>query len=106
MEINSNRRNRGRQEVLDVLDEEKATQNSIEKWFAEHKTARLETMIPDVTKRDLNELLSCINTKGTGARKNANRLLVEAIADLFVKYQSGKGEFELTDKPHFRGEYK
>jgi len=106
VEINTKRSNRSRKEVETVLDEATAITSSVEKWFDENQSSRLETQIPAPLKRDLNELKDCISFKNTGAKKTANRLIAEALVDLFKKYKNGDGEFELVDQPSFRGNYK
>jgi len=106
VEINSKRGNRDRDSLKKVMSDELAVSGSIERYFAEDVMARLETKIPGKVKRDLNELTSCIDTKGTGSTRAANRLIVEALQDLFIKYGIGEGEFKLNDEPVFRGSYK
>lgn len=105
MEFNSNRKNRDRTEIQSTLDNERNL-HSVERFFSEDQTARLETMIPAKIKRDLTELTGCIDTKGTGATRAANRLITEALADLFNKYQKGEGSFKLIDEPTLKGSYK
>lgn len=105
MQINSNRKNRSREDLQKVMTEEANNHGTIEQFFAEDQMARLETKIPNKIKRDLSELTSCIDTKGTGSTRAANRIIVEALADVFAKYKAGNGEFNLNDEPSFRGEY-
>lgn len=105
MEINSKRKNRERADIQSTIENERNL-HSVERFFSEDQTARLETMLPAKIKRDLTELTSCIDTKGTGATRAANRLITEALADLFNKYQNGGGAFKLIDEPALRGSYK
>ena len=105
MEINSKRKNRDRADIIKTLSDEAAINDSIEKYFSEDKIDRLNTMLPGKIKRDLIELNACIDTKGSGARNSSNRLLTEALVDLFKKYNKGNGEFKLNQEPFFRGDY-
>ena len=105
MDINSKRSNRNREAVTDLLESEKKKSNSIERWFEENKMARLETQIPHVLKQDLNQLKIIMDTTDTGSKRTSNRLLTEALVDLFKKYQTGNGEFKLTEETDFKGEY-
>lgn len=76
----------------------------IEELF-EDKMARLDTTIPLTIKRDLNELLQCVNTNSVNSRNTSNRLIVEALRDLFIKYQKEEGDYQLVDDLHFKGRY-
>ena len=76
----------------------------IEELF-EDKMARLDTTIPLTIKRDLNELLQCVNTNSVNSRNTSNRLIVEALRDLFIKYQKEAGDYQLVDDLHFKGRY-
>lgn len=76
----------------------------IEELF-EDKMARLDTTIPLTIKRDLNELLQCVNTNSVNSRNTSNRLIVEALRDLFIKYQKELGDYQLVDDLHFKGRY-
>lgn len=105
MEINSKRSNRNREDVTELLDSEKNKANGIERWFEENKMARLETQIPHVMKQDLSQLKIIMDTTDTGSKRTSNRLLAEALVDLFKKYQAGNGEFKLTEETDFKGEY-
>lgn len=105
MEINSSRKNRNRQQIKDTLETEKIISEGVERWFDSSSSARLETMIPNHIKRDLKELTGCIDTKGTKSQRASNRLIVEALVDLFRKYKQGEGEFSLTDEPVYKGDY-
>lgn len=105
MEINSKRSNRSRDDVTELLDSEKKKSNGIERWFEENKMARLETQIPHVMKQDLSQLKIIMDTTDTGSKRTSNRLLAEALVDLFKKYEAGNGEFKLTEEVDFKGEY-
>lgn len=105
MEVNTNRKNRNREDIKKTLSDEAAINDSIEKFFSEDQIDRLSTMLPSKIKRDMIELNACIDTKGTGARNSSNRLLTEALVDLFKKYKAGDGEFKLNQEPHYRGDY-
>ena len=76
----------------------------VEEYF-EDKMSRLDTTIPLTIKRDLNELLQCVNTSSVNSRNTANRLIVEALVDLFKKYQGGHGSYDQVDDLHFKGRY-
>ena len=104
MEINSRRGNRERADLKKVIADELTISGSVERFFAEDKSTRLETTIPGKMKRDLKELTSCIDTPKDVPR-SANRLIAEALQDLFIKYGNGEGEFKLNDEPVFRGSY-
>lgn len=105
MQINSKRSNRNREDVTELLDSEKNKANGIERWFEENKMARLETQIPHVMKQDLSQLKIIMDTADTGSKRTSNRLLAEALVDLFKKYQAGIGEFKLTEETDFKGGY-
>lgn len=107
MEIGRNR-NRETSDITNTtaaLDEEKKILNTIEKWFHNTVMERLETLIPRVMKQDLNYLKGIIDTAGTGVKRVSNRLLAEALRDLFKKYAAGEGEHKLSEKPDYKGEY-
>lgn len=105
MKINSKRPNRNRDDVTEVIESEKKKSNSIERWFEENKMARLETQIPHIMKQDLSQLKIIMDTTDTGSKRTSNRLLVEALVDLFKKYEAGEGEFKLTEETDFKGNY-
>jgi hypothetical protein len=88
------------------LDKAKAMlKTHVVEEFFEDKMARLDTTIPLTIKRDLNELLECVDTKSVNSRNTANRLIVEALTDLFRKYQDDKGLYSMVDDLHFKGRY-
>lgn len=106
MDINGDSKNRNRTDITELLADEAAMSKSIERFFEKGSTgARLETTIPKTMKRDLKELTSCIITEKNGL-KTSNRIIAEALNDVFAKYAKGEGGFQLSEKPLYRGEYK
>ena len=95
MEINSKRSNRNREDVTELLDSEKNKANGIERWFEENKMARLETQIPHVMKQDLSQLKIIMDTTDTGSKRTSNRLLAEALVDLFKNWSNLVGMYPL-----------
>jgi len=102
-------RNRPENDTLtntnEAIDAEKKIQESIERFFHGQSMARLETQLPRVMKQDLNYLKDTIDPAGTGVKRTANRLIAEALVDLFKKYGAGNGDIKLNEKPDFKGKY-
>ncbi len=94
-----------RKDTKSIISDEKQIASNVEQWFDGDILARLDSTIPNVIKRDLKELTGCIDTEGTKSVRSANRVIVEALVDVFKKYKEGNGGFKLLDEPAFKGKY-